>query len=408
MSWTGLNWTGQHPRLVVDLTGDGKADIVGFGDDGVWTAIGDGGGAFQPPRLVSDFGGVNSGWRGDLHPRFVVDLTGDGKADIVGFGDDGVWTAIGTGDGTFQPPQFVAAELGVNSGWRTDQHPRFVVDLTGDGKADIVGFGDDGVWTAIGDGGGAFQPPRLVSVFGGVNSGWRGDLHPRCVVDLTGDGKADIVGFGDDGVWTAIGTGDGTFQPAQFVAAELGVNSGWRTDLHPRFVVDLTGDGKADIVGFVTTVCGRRSVTVTARSSRRGMVSDFGGVNSGWRGDLHPRFVVDLTGDGKADIVGFGDDGVWTAIGTGDGTFQPAQFVAAELGVSSGWRTDLQPRFVVDLTGDGKADIVGFGDDGVWTAIGTGDGTLQRPRFVLADLGADSAKTGFPGSLSFAPRTYAM
>ena len=27
-----------------------------------------------------------------------------------------------------------------------EQHPRFVVDTTGDGRADIVGFGNAGVW----------------------------------------------------------------------------------------------------------------------------------------------------------------------------------------------------------------------------------------------------------------------
>ena len=75
--------------------------------------------------------------------------TGDGRADIVGFGDDGVWTALSNGDGTFQPARFVLSDFGVNNGWRVDQHPRFLADLTGDGRADIVGFGDDGVWIAL-------------------------------------------------------------------------------------------------------------------------------------------------------------------------------------------------------------------------------------------------------------------
>jgi phospholipase C len=45
--------------------------------------------------------------------------------------------------------------------------------------------------------------------------------------------------------------------------------------------------------------------------------------------------VTDLTGDGRADIIGFGDDGVWTSLGNGNGTFQPAQFVLADFGRSS-------------------------------------------------------------------------
>ncbi|HEY8868752.1 MAG TPA: hypothetical protein VIM30_05135, partial [Candidatus Limnocylindrales bacterium] len=48
--------------------------------------------------------------------------------------------------------------------------------------------------------------------------------------------------------------------------------------------------------------------------------------------DQHPRFAVDLTGNGTADLVGFGDAGVWTALGNGDGTFAEAKFVLASFG----------------------------------------------------------------------------
>jgi hypothetical protein len=40
---------------------------------------------------------------------------------------------------------------------------------------------------------------------------WFVDRHPRLLADITGDGRADIVAFGDTGVWTAISNGDGTF-----------------------------------------------------------------------------------------------------------------------------------------------------------------------------------------------------
>jgi hypothetical protein len=33
----------------------------------------------------------------------------------------------------------------------------------------------------------------------------------------------------------------------------------------------------------------------------------------GWRVDMHPRFLADVTGDGHADIIGFGDAGVYVA-----------------------------------------------------------------------------------------------
>ncbi|MBK9305892.1 MAG: VCBS repeat-containing protein [Nitrospira sp.] len=62
------------------------------------------------------------------------------------------------------------------------------------------------------------------------------------------------------------------------------------------------------------------------------------GYNQGWRVEQHPRFVADLTGDGKADIIGFGHDGVWVALNNGSGGFHPAQFVLQDFGSRSAIR----------------------------------------------------------------------
>ena len=390
MSQTGFNWNPEHPRFLGDLTGDRRADIVGFGPDGVWVALNNGSAGFQQPQFRTADLGFNDAWRVEKHPRFLADLTGDGRADIAGFGDAGVWVALNNGSGTFQPPQFVLAALGFNSEWRVDRHPRFLVDVTGDRRADIVGFGIEGVFVALNNGNGTFQGPRLVVADLGFNSGWRVDKHPRFPADLTGDGRADVVGFGDGGVFVALNNGNGTFQPPKFVVADLGFNQGWRVDKHPRFLADLTGDRRADMVGF-----GNDGVFVALNNGNgtfqapKLVVGDLG-FNSGWRVDKHPRFLADLTGDGRADIVGFGDAGVFVALNNGNGTFQPPKFVVADLGFNQGWRVDQHPRFLADLTGDGRADIVGFGDDGVWVALNNGNGTFKAPKLVLKDLGRKS------------------
>src|SRR5262249_56255718 len=114
-----------------DGSGDGRADIVGFGDDGVYVALSNGDGSFTMAAGIAGFG-VNQGWRVDQHPRFLADVTGDGRADIVGFGDDGVYVALSNGDGSFTMAAGLAG-FGVNQGWRVDQHPRFLAHVTGDG-----------------------------------------------------------------------------------------------------------------------------------------------------------------------------------------------------------------------------------------------------------------------------------
>ena len=102
-------------------------------------------------KLVLSQFGYNQGWRVEKHPRFLVDTTGDGHVDIVGFFDDGVWVARGRGDGTFAEAELICGGFGCNEeagGWRVEKHPRFLVDTTGDGHVDIVGFGGPGVYVA--------------------------------------------------------------------------------------------------------------------------------------------------------------------------------------------------------------------------------------------------------------------
>ena len=388
---TALGWrVDKHPRVVVPLKRGGPPSIVGFGDCGVWTAVGNGAGAFAPPNVViADFGPQAGGWQVDQHPRFVADLSGTGRADIVGFGDAGVWTAIGNGDGTFQAPRYVLANFGYQQGWRVETHPRFLAVLTSSGRADIVGFGDAGVWTALSNGDGTFQDPKYVLANFGAQQGWRVDRHPRLVVSLTGSGRADIVGFGDAGVWTALGNGDGTFQEGKFVLANFGYEAGgWRVESHPRLLAHLTSSGHADIVGFgnagVWTALGNGDGTF---QEGKFVLANFGLEAGGWQVEQHPRLLANLTNSGHADIVGFGTAGVWTAIGNGDGTFKDARYVLANFGLDQGWRPDRHPRLVVSLTPSGRADLVGFGDAGVWTAIGDGQGGFPASNYVLANFG---------------------
>ncbi len=323
----------QYPRALADVNGDGQADIVGFASDGAYVALAGGGGHFASPFLaVPIFGAApaGGGWFSqNQYPRALADVNGDSQADIVGFGSDGAYVALATGGGHFAAPLLALPIFGgaPAGGWTgQDQYPRALADVNGDGLADIVGFGSDGAYVALATGGGHFAAPFLaLPIFGAapVGGGWTGqDQYPRALADVNGDGLADIVGFGAGGAYVALATGGGHFAAPTLVL--------------PVFGADPAGGGW---------------------------------VNQ----DQYPRELADVNGDGRADIVGFGALGTWVAHGTGGGTFDPASFSFENFGASAlagGWTSDdTYPRLVADVTGDHKADAVGFGSSGVYVAL---------------------------------------
>jgi hypothetical protein len=355
----------RHPRFMADITGDGRADIVGFGDAGVTTSVALGDGGFAAAQLVVGDLGYNQGWRIGTNPRFVTDITGDRRADIVAIGNAGVYTAVSSGNGGFGPLQFESGIFSASS----PGGEYFMADMNGDGRSDIYNVNSAGVEVALALGNGQFAPPTFVSraLFLGFKGSPFDDFQ---VADVTGDGRAEIIAVSTNGpirnvVALPQGSTYGPPLPAQADATS--------SPLFNNAIADITGDGKADLVGFDPTQSGSWS----AVSRGDGTFTDFAraadnfGAGAGWDFD-HPVTLGDVNGDGRADIVGFGSAGVWTATAVGNGTFAPSQFVLAAFGSDPGagsWHTASHPRFVTDITGDGKADIVGFGDAGVYTSV---------------------------------------
>ena len=365
----------KHPRMLADTNGDGMDDVVGFGNAGVYVSRATGNGNFAAPvRVVDNFGYNAGGWREGMHPRMMADTNGDGRADIVGFGNAGVYVSRANSNGTFGAVTRVVNNFGYNAGgWRVDKHPRMMADTNGDGRADIVGFGNAGVYVSRAGSGGSYGAvTRVVDNFGYTAGGWRVDKHPRMMADTTGDGRADIVGFGNAGVYVSVAQSDGSYAAPVRVVNNFGYDAGgWRVDRHPRFMADVTGDGRADIVGF-----GNAGVYVSLAQSNGTFsnpifgVANFGYNAGGWRVGMHPRFLADTTGDGRADIVGFGNAGVYVSTSRGDGTFNNPVRVVDNFGYNAGgWRVEKHPRFLADITGNNKSDIVGFGNAGVYVAL---------------------------------------
>ncbi len=114
---------------------------------------------------------------------------------------------------------------------------------------------------------------------------------------------------------------------------------------------------------FVLEFFGQSSVKLAALNPANGWNSQ----------NINPRILGDVTGDGSADIVAFGNGGVYVATATGGGNFSSATIKLAGFNPSNGWTNDDQfHRELADLNNDGFADIVGFGNPGVLVAIDNG------------------------------------
>jgi len=332
--------------------------------------------------LVSNFAVGAGGWSSqDLYPRHIADVNGDGRSDIVGFGQAGVLVSFGAANGTFSNAGLVVSNFGQASGWSSDNSfHRELADVNGDGRADIVGFGIAGTLVSLAKADGTFSNPGTGVANFGANQGWSTqNAFARTVGDVNGDGKADLIGFGYAGTLVSLGNGDGTFKPASVAVANFGVDQGWTSDnLFHRTVADVNGDGADDIVGF------GYDGTLVALSNGDGtfggakLVLNNFGKNQGWASqDAFTRDVADVNNDGRADIVGFGTAGTYVAYGRLDGTFSPASRDVDNFGTDQGWISDATyHREIADINNDGLNDIVGFGYAGVFASLNQGDELL--------------------------------
>jgi FG-GAP-like repeat len=332
----------RNPRRLGDVNGDLLNDIIGFGENGVYVALGNSAapGGYNPVFLAtSEFGAVSGGWASfEAVPRQVGDVNGDGRSDIVGFGVNGTYVALANASGGFGPATLVTPEFGSGPGagnWSSfDRYPRWLGDVNGDRQSDIVAFGENGTYVALGNASGGFGPTTLATAQFGAGAsagGWSSyDRYPRRLADLNGDGRDELVGFGENGVYVVFNNGSGGFGSIALADAEFGAGPG---------------------AGNWTTF------------------------------DRFPRRLGDVNGDGRADIVAFGQNGTFVALGEFDapGQFQATRLASTQFGTSTGWTSyEGYPRelseVTADVNGDRREDLIAFGQAGTFVALATSAG----------------------------------
>src|SRR5262249_17057387 len=87
----------------------------------------------------------------------VGDVDGDGYTDVLGSPDcdtsestcAATYVAYSQGDGTFADPVKVIDDFGPGAGWIGGRHVRLTGNITRDRNADIIGFGNPGVFVGV-------------------------------------------------------------------------------------------------------------------------------------------------------------------------------------------------------------------------------------------------------------------
>jgi len=425
------NTEATKPRVLADVDGDGLIDVIGFGATGMVVAKSTGTGLGPHSNWSNDFG-LNTWNTAQEWPRHIADVNGDGRADIVGYGGDGAYVATSTGtafsakakwnssfgrptkgsttwdtaDVTAYADLLIAdnetppfAQAGVRAALLTDYFtPRSVVDVTGDGRADLFGWGALGLHVGASTGTAFSAKAKLgtaavscISYTCPLPGGaFQASTPNRVLADVNGDGLLDTIvqlayyqntSF-QDGVYVALSVGTGTqgFSrwSTNFVGPTwFGNGTATPTVATPFHAVDMNGDGMADVAGFATDGVWVALSTGTSFATATKWTTEFASTAAaGWNDESkYPRAFADMNGDGLPDIVGFSKTGVMVALSTGTG-FAPATKWTTSFGfdaANGSWTSEgVKPRRLADMNGDGRIDIVGFDADGIVVALAEG------------------------------------
>lgn len=371
-----LGWrVGEDVRLARDVNGDHRTDLIGFGPDGVHIALAQGDSFATPQVVLPDLSG-HLGWHGATSVRALADVDGDGRLDLVGIGPFTVRVSLATASGTYTGPTTAvwSGDYSAAAGWNPAHHALMLGDVNGDGKADLVGINDWGVYVSLSTGT-SFGPQQLwLRAFSATEGGWDAAKHVRLLADVNNDGLADIVGFGDDGVSVALSDGARFRQLPVKSSSQFGNHQGWGVGPHIRTIANVNGDAFPDLIGIgpggVTVALGTGTgYDTTGGFAPATLWSTEFGDGTGWDATRHVRLIGDVDGDGKDDVVGIKDDQVLLALSTG-GSFGAPTAVSSDFTFNQGWRVDQHPRLLADVDGDGQIDLVGFFHDAInWARL---------------------------------------
>ena len=374
-----ITLNGSYGVLPVDFNGDGKTDLLRWGDNPAENRLyfSNGDGSFTQSTLFALNAPGNNLFSSDgCFSTLVADLDGDGLPDLLRYG----------------------AAVAANGKACVAPASTTIYRNRGDGTFDTLAYGGPALNRVISTK--AYCTAALQQKGACVRDSWSQGAN-FFLLDVDGDGIPDLVTtilpaqgkFGEYGdpdpcltqtctrVYQGDGRGNFTELPTNLAQTSLYNEPARGAGLDaPRNLVDIDGDGLVDIQGIPPRYDTNSSAF---RSRGDGNFDAMGATNA-------CTYPLDFNGDGRADCLQPDPNGVpannvlRVSVGAIGGSQPVADFnlkavgntlTGAGVGVS-----------VVDLNADGRHDILRWNDDPTQTTVylSNGNGTFTAsPTFNL-------------------------